>query len=164
MGIRITTGDLAKLEAMGAKIGPPIKLPDVPPSKTLMDALHPGHPTPLAAAWTFMVPNWMPTPNNKLYDKHWAVKHRQKRSDFEIVAYFGRLVPEATGKRNVSLHVVFPPRQRMPDIDAPWKSLLDALVRCRLLVNDSAAWASMEPVSYSRGDRLTSFVTLMNAQ
>lgn len=111
-------------------------------------------------AWTFMVPYWMPTPINKLYDRHWIDRRRHKQSDAELVAHYGRSVPKATGKRSVALHVVFPPKKRMPDVDALGKSLLDALVGCGILKNDSAPWCRLEPVAYSRGDELLSFITI----
>lgn len=114
-----------------------------------------------AAEWTFRVPDWCPTPLNKiLYGRHWTTGAKHKKSDAEIVAHYGRNVPKASQKRAVSLHVVFPPGKRMPDVDAYAKSLLDCLVHCGLLVNDSAAWCVLNPVAYSRGQALVSFVTV----
>lgn len=113
-----------------------------------------------ANVWTFRIPNWSPTPVNKLYDHHWASRRKHKKSDAEIVAHYGRGVPKASQKRAVSLHVVFPSGKRMPDVDAYAKSLLDALVHFGLLVNDSSAWCVLEPVGYSRGQVAVSFVTV----
>lgn len=114
------------------------------------------------AEWTFRVPGWTPTPLNRiLYGKHWTIGARLKMDDFEMIAYYGRHVPKTgNAKRSVSLHVVFPPKKRMPDVDAYAKSLLDALVSCCIIVNDSQHWCRMEPVSYSRGDMLCSFITV----
>ncbi len=92
--------------------------------------------------------------------RSYAVLTSKSSGTEDIVAYYGRGVPKASGKRVVSMHVVFPPRKRMPDVDSLWKSLLDSLVHAGLLVNDSAAWASMSPVAYSRGESLTTFITV----
>lgn len=111
--------------------------------------------------WTFRIPNWAPTPLNKiLYGRHWTTGSKHKKADGEIVAHYGRGVPGAVRKRSVGLHVVFPPGKRMPDVDAFWKSALDSLVACGILVNDSDAWCVMEPVQYSRGQTLVTFITV----
>ena len=110
--------------------------------------------------WTFRIPNWAPSPVNKLYDHHWASRRKHKKTDADVVAHYGRGVPKANQKRAVYLHVVFPPKKRMPDVDAYAKSLLDSLVHAGLLVNDSSAWCRLEPVAYSRGNALVSFVTV----
>lgn len=111
--------------------------------------------------WTFRIPNWAPTPLNKiLYGQHWTAGSKHKKADGEIIAHYGRGVPQAVRKRSVSLHVVFPPGKRMPDVDSFWKSALDSLVACGILVNDSAAWCVMEPVQYSRGQTLVTFITV----
>ncbi len=115
----------------------------------------------IAGIWTLRIPNWCPTPLNKiLYGKHWSDGARRKKSDGEIIAHYGRGVPKASQKRAVSLHVVFPPGKRMPDVDAYWKSALDSLVACGILVNDTDAWAVMHPVDYSRGKSLVTFITI----
>ncbi len=126
------------------------------------EGIDPPLPTILGAmgAWTFRIPDWAPTPVNKLYDHHWASRRKHKKSDAEIVAYYARNVPKASQKRAVSLHVVFPPGKRMPDVDAYAKSLLDSLVHCKLLVNDSSAWCVLNPVAYSRGQVAVSFITV----
>ncbi len=112
-------------------------------------------------AFTFRIPNWCPTPLNKiLYGKHWSDGARLKKSDSGVIAHYSRNVPKASQKRSVSLHVVFPKGKRMPDVDAYAKTLLDALKNCGLLVNDSSAWCVMHPVSYSRGESLVTFITI----
>lgn len=132
-------------------------------AKHVVDNALPTKQPASAGVWTFRIPNWTPTPLNKiLYGRHWTAGAKHKQSDAEIVAHYGRGVPKASQQRAVSLHVVFPPGKRMPDVDAYAKSLLDALVHCGLLVNDSSAWCVLEPVQYSRGGHLASFITLQD--
>lgn len=168
MGWKFSKEFEAELLAKADKVGSSTKIPDDPLLVRLDRKIvrHPPSVNPLreerfgANAWTFRIPNWSPTPVNKLYDHHWASRRKHKKSDAEIVAHYGRGVPKASQKRAVSLHVIFPPGKRMPDVDAYAKSLLDALVHCGLLVNDSSAWCVLEPVAYSRGQALTTFITV----
>jgi hypothetical protein len=59
-------------------------------------------------------------------------------------------VAKATGKRRVRLTVILGPRQRGGDPDAYHLSLLDALVRAGLLVDDSKEYVELEPTHYVR--------------
>lgn len=90
---------------------------------------------------------------NQLIGCHWATKHRRTKADRQLVGYCCHHagVPPATGKRRVKLTVVLGPRQRGPDPDAFWKSLLDALVACGALRGDSKEWVELPPVAYQRG-------------
>jgi len=47
------------------------------------------------------------------------------------------------------------PKQRACDPDSYNKDLLDSLVACELLVNDSHKWVVIEPVEYQRGEMKT---------
>ncbi len=184
MGEKMSKSMIADLVAKGATVGPsaadaiaafeagfqtaaaeaiakyvPKKSPQVTTSDQKDHNL--TQPSTTFGVWTFRIPNWAPTPLNKiLYGKHWSDGARRKRSDGEVVAHYGRSVPKAKQKRTVSLHVVFPKGKRMPDVDAYAKSLLDSLVHCDLLVNDSGPWCLLYPVTYSRGEVLTTFITI----
>lgn len=95
------------------------------------------------------IPDWRPTPLNKLRG-HWSVIHKAKKADKEIIAAMCRSVPKATKKRKISLYIDLDKHQKRFDVDAPWKSLLDALVACKALVDDSTKWAETGGIEYGR--------------
>lgn len=135
------------------------------PSAAAPGPLSPQEPSdrPRAAStYTIRIPGWMPTPLNRLMAQHWAKAARLKKADAAILFTYADqyAIPRATGKRSVELLVVLPPRQRAPDPDALWKSLLDAAVHAGLLVNDSHHWVEAAPVQFARGDKLTTYLTL----
>lgn len=97
------------------------------------------------------IPNWHPTPLNKLIGKHHHVAHRLKSRDKHFVGVYSKFKTTiATTKRRVHLHIILGPGQRKCDPDAYFKSLLDALTHHGLLVNDSDNWVELSPVRYSR--------------
>jgi hypothetical protein len=116
----------------------------------------------IGAVWTLEVPGWVPTRLNKLLGSHWAAAGRLKDKDANVLAtavmVYG--VPKAEGKRRVRLHIVFPKGERAADKDAYHKSLLDGLVKCGAIRNDSHVWVEWEPPTYSRGDAKVTYVTL----
>lgn len=85
-----------------------------------------------------------------------------RRRDNALVAEAAALsgIPQATGPRRVSLLVVLARGQRAGDRDGWFKSLLDALVHSRLLVDDGARHCELGPVTFARGDRAGMYVTL----
>ncbi len=103
------------------------------------------------ATHILIITRWRPTLLNEMKG-HWARGHRLKSADAEIVAAHAKeqAIPIATSKRRVSLRFYLGKGQRKWDPDAPWKSCLDALKRCQLLVNDSPAWSEMGPVEFIR--------------
>ena len=124
-----------------------------PGSATVVDAKRPAGPPP-PGRWVVTILNFHPCPLNKLIGCHWAVAHARKMADQRRIAEEMALagVPEAVRvRRRVSLRVVLGPRQRAFDPDAPWKSLLDALVACRRLVNDSRQWMELGTIEFERG-------------
>jgi hypothetical protein len=110
--------------------------------------------------WSFTIPDFLPATANQLLAR--VGSHgRLKRSDHELVAWYGRqLVPDATGKRRVSVLFVYPRGQRMADVDARRKSLLDALKQAGLIVNDSPKWCVLGEWSSERGDRRATILSL----
>jgi len=101
------------------------------------------------------IPGWHPTPLNKLLESHWAVAARLKAKDREAIhaaAYAAGLTDrnKPLVKRRVDLHLVLAKGQRAVDPDASWKSVLDALVACEQLMNDSHRWCVQGRVDYSR--------------
>jgi hypothetical protein len=117
---------------------------------------------PRASCWTLEIPGWMPTPLNKLLHCHWGTASKLKDNDLRVISdaltVYG--VPEARAKRSVRLLVVLPKGKRAVDPDALHKSLNDALVRCKALVNDSSRWVQIEQPRFARGEELTTFLTL----
>jgi hypothetical protein len=88
--------------------------------------------------WTLDIPRWHPSRLNELMGCHWGKRSRLKRADRQTVALLAKLpgIPKAPGPRRVSLRIVLKPRQRASDPDAYWKSTLNALVSCGLLLDD----------------------------
>lgn len=111
-----------------------------------------------------VIDHWRPTSYNELHKKHWhwGKAHRRKKGDFSLIKAHALLagVPAALGKRRVSLVITLTARMRQADPDAYWKSLLDALVRARLLVNDTATFVELGSVTYApeRGRLSTTIV------
>lgn len=111
------------------------------------------------------IPNWHPTRLNQLVGVHWATKHRRRQNDDAMVrVYAYRLrTPPASGKRRVSLEITLSPRQRV-DEDCFWKSTLDALVNCDMLVNDSATWCTLGPVTFTRAKAPATVIVLEDVE
>ncbi len=122
-------------------------------------------PPPVTAGpgpWVVTILNWHPCPLNKLLGCHWGTAHASKMADQRRIADEMHLagVPEAHGRRRVSLRIVLGPRQRGFDPDSGWKSTLDAIVACRRLVDDSRTWVELVPVEYERGKARATILTL----
>lgn len=98
-----------------------------------------------------IIPNWRPALLNQYIHKHWSVGHKLKNRDKAIVFAYSYGKPQAQKKRRVDVHIVLGPRQQESDDDAPQKSLLDALVFSKMLLNDSRAFVEMGKIMYSRG-------------
>ncbi len=115
--------------------------------------------------WFVHIPNWHPTRLNQLLNSHWAVAARYKRHDADIIAasVLGAGVPKADrSRRRVSVEIVLGPRQRGGDPDCYWKSLLDGLVKCGLLKDDSKEWLECGEVIFSRGPRPATVIKIEN--
>jgi hypothetical protein len=91
---------------------------------------------------TLIIPRWHPTSVNTLLESHWATRARLKRQDAAVVTLAARecRLPPAAVKRRVEALFSFPPGRRRFDEDAFKKVLLDSLVKCGLLRNDSPVW------------------------
>jgi hypothetical protein len=83
------------------------------------------------------IPNFVPVRKNQWYGKHWRVRYRLGKEQTEIIGNYaiacGAL--KATGRRKVTLSV-WKPGQAV-DYDAFDTLLLDSLVKCELLIDDS---------------------------
>lgn len=101
------------------------------------------------------IEDWRPALYNEMANVHWALRYKRKKKDYEIIAAYSRKLPKATKKRRVELEVGLGARQKQFDVDAPWKNLLDGLVKCEMLVDDSAEWCEIAPLQFTRGKKYT---------
>jgi hypothetical protein len=108
--------------------------------------------TATSTAHRIVVPGWHPTTLNELLG-HWRKRHRLKKADRDLIAVYARLalIPPAAGKRRVSLVLTLARGQRAGDPDSYWKSVLDALVQCGLLVDDNRQSVELGTVEFARG-------------
>jgi len=108
------------------------------------------------------IPNWRPVRDNQLVGVHWTKRKRLKDGDAEFVATYARQADTApaTGKRRVSLEIVLVGRQQETDPWAYLKSLLDALVKCKLLVDDSSEYVEWGGTTYTRGSEPSTTIIL----
>jgi len=114
-----------------------------------------------ATIHTLTIPDFLPQNLNRLLRTHWAKRNRAIRADSELVAIFAIQagIPKANGKRRLALAFTTN-AQVAPDADNLLKAMLDALVRCRLLVDDSPRWVELAGISVSRADRRETQITL----
>lgn len=97
------------------------------------------------------VPRWHPAKLNALLKVHWAKAHRIKTNDKNMIWAHSPRDKRAITKRRLELTIILKKGQRGADPDAYNKSLLDALVACRLLTDDNHQGVELMPVVYRRG-------------
>lgn len=109
-------------------------------------------PCSIGPCQSLWIPNWFPTPTNKLgaSPRHWSGPAKLKKGDRDIVGFYARHITEATGPRRVSITLVLPKGKRLPDEDSLEKSTWDALVQCKRLVNDTPQWCRRGEINYVR--------------
>ena len=114
------------------------------------------------AVYTVEIPDFLPTPLNRLLGSHWAVAAKMKKKDAEIIGWYVRLheIPKATGPRKVSLRFILPRKKRAFDPDAAWKVLLDSLTACGALVDDNRQHVQLGEIRFHRGEEAHTIVTL----
>lgn len=102
--------------------------------------------------WTLTVPDWIPVSCNVLMHGGVGKRIRLKKSDRDLVAWYAheQQIPEATGPRLVSVEVT-KPKGNLPDAHNLTKSLFDALVQCRLLVDDDVVHLELSRFVVQRG-------------
>jgi Holliday junction resolvase RusA-like endonuclease len=104
------------------------------------------------------IPNWRPVLRNEADKMHWAIRLRRKKLDEEMIMAFAQHTSLATGKRRVSLQITLGKGQRKFDVDAPWKNVLDGLVKCERLIDDNTKWCELGGVTFQRGIQKTVIV------
>lgn len=115
---------------------------------------------------TLTIDGWVPVSVNRLLGSHWARARKRKRFDRDVVAAeaLRQGIPGAAGRRRVSVAVTTPGRGGLPDPDNLLKSLLDALTRCGLLLDDSSGKMELGAVTVARGERRRTVVTLEDCE
>jgi Holliday junction resolvase RusA-like endonuclease len=104
---------------------------------------------------------------NQLMGCHWATAHKRKMAYYRLLGTAAKAVaqvPEAKTKRRVSLEVILGYRQKGADPDSFLKVVLDALVWCGVLKDDSKEWVEIGSVSYRRGPRAAMVVVLEDVE
>ncbi len=100
---------------------------------------------------------------NQVRGRHWSSEAKAKKelgTRLRLCAIDQR-TPQATCRRSVSLTVTLGPRRKQPDADAYDKILLDALVRCGLLLDDSArGLVGRVEIAFERGSSDETIITL----
>jgi hypothetical protein len=104
------------------------------------------------SVYRLIIPGWLPATVNQLL-KSVKARIRLKKADRQIVSAYARManIPPAVVRRRVSLHLTLMPRVTAADVDAYWKSLLDALVYAGLIVDDNRQHCELGEVTYDRG-------------
>lgn len=107
------------------------------------------------------IDRWQPAPTNKLM-RHWRSRSRLQTVDRNMVAHYcqDNRIPIATGPREVGMTITLGPGQRGCDVDAYWKSTLDALKRAKMLIDDNRQYCRIMPVSFDRGLERSTLITL----
>lgn len=109
---------------------------------------------------TITIPNWLPTRINELLNVHWSKAHRRKQQDFHILSGYVTNTPKASSRRRMTMTIVLGKGMRTGDNDAYFKSILDALVKLKLLINDSPNWLDLQPVKFQRAERSATIIEL----
>ena len=110
--------------------------------------------------------SYLPCSLNRLMRMSWVVRRKilfNEASEVRIAA-FQQDIPRATGKRRVSVVLVLGPHNRQRDGDNCLKSLLDALVKAGLLVDDSPQWCDWMPPVFERGPKAATRVMLEDVE
>ena len=108
------------------------------------------------------IDRWHPVRLNKLMNCHPCTRSRLRKADDNMVAGYTILnrIPVATGRRRVDLHLTLGPRQQEGDEDNWWKSIKDALVNARMLIDDKKLWCEQGEVTFERGVERGTLITL----
>lgn len=148
----------------------------------------PSQDLPVSTSHRIVIPNFVPTPLNRLLGAHWAEAARMKKADRDVIAAHageqnvpkvtivrsdkprktgtgkptvGRMKKGTGPRRRVSIIVTLAKGERRFDNDALQKVVWDALVATGYLVNDSPVWCeSGGDPEWRRGDRRETVIEL----
>jgi Holliday junction resolvase RusA-like endonuclease len=112
-----------------------------------------SRPIPTTPCYRVLIPGAHPPTCNQLFRA--KLRHRMRLSKqwstIVAIACNAAEVPAATCKRRVSIEITLGPRRRGADADAFFKAVLDALVSCSRLVDDSPKWVEITTPTFARG-------------
>lgn len=116
--------------------------------------------------WGFVVPDWTPPSLNHVMGWHWKRKEVFKASVANLLAVYARMAgvplttPEYRPVRRVHFLCVYAGGVRLPDPDNLYKLTLDAMTRCRIIVDDGPEWCEVTPPSLQRGSKSATVFTV----
>lgn len=103
--------------------------------------------------YVITIPQWKPVSVNKFRNPY--ARHGLKKKDAATIHKQCLLVdkiPAAKGKRKVDTHIILKSGKGRPiDPDNVLKSLLDALVKCGMLKDDSDKWCDWTKPTLEKG-------------
>jgi hypothetical protein len=107
----------------------------------------------MGRTWTVEVPGWQPPRKNQCRGRHWSAEARLKRDAAQVlgVEKLRAGVPDARGKRRVTLTMILGRGQRGFDGDSMWPILCDAMKAAHLIADDRKECVELMPVAYERG-------------
>lgn len=107
------------------------------------------------------IANWVPATDNALA-RHWTVRRRLKRADADVLKaeMVQQDIPRAIGPRRVTLNVTVSGRRGTPDPSNLWKSLLDGMTKCGLILGDTGALCVLGTPTVCRGSETVTVITL----
>ena len=73
-------------------------------------------------------------------------------------------IPYGQHKRSVEMTITLGKGDRACDVDAYWKTVLDALVHAYALWNDSHKWCEIHPIKFERGEKLATRIVLRDVE
>lgn len=100
------------------------------------------------------IENWHPCTLNKLLSSHWATRTARKMRDYKMIEHYAGNIKIAQKKRRVELEIGVK-AGKTADVDAYDKVVLDALVKCMALKDDSPEWCEKAPTTFTRGKKYT---------
>jgi Holliday junction resolvase RusA-like endonuclease len=108
------------------------------------------------------IPNWTPLTVNKWRSLHWAKANRRKTADRQMIGVYCYKsgLTKATKKRRVELNIIKSGRGRLPDPDAYFKSVLDALKNLGYIIDDSAKWVEWNQPKIERGKQIKTIIEI----
>ena len=113
-----------------------------------------------------IIEKWHPCTTNQLLECHHYQRARLKRIDRHMIMGYCALhrFRLATGKRRVELTIVRGETDpgRDADPDARWKSLLDALVWAKMLIDDSEEWCEHRFMGNERGETKSTRIEIID--
>lgn len=105
-----------------------------------------------------------PTVNELL--GNWRVAAKRKKACVNIMwqSCLEQKLVKASGKRMVSIIITTAKKGRRPDPDAYYKSTLDALVKCNMLVDDSSKWCEHSQTLITTGEKNLTTIILTDIE